>query len=99
MPENLALGPDQFRGSGPVALVAPRKPPRVESSRWSGQGGQATAEISRKGATVTLAIDRDPSFGNFVAARLDELYAAFLDQQASEPGLTSDEEKGPGRPR
>nr|WP_245291052.1 plasmid partitioning protein RepB [Methylobacterium aquaticum] len=79
-----------------AALVTPQKLSPAASKLWEGQGGQATAEISRKGATVTLAIDRDPSFGEFVAARLDELYAAFLDQQAS--GVRSTEDgKGPGR--
>ncbi|BCM87908.1 plasmid partitioning protein RepB [Methylobacterium indicum] len=79
-----------------AALVTPQKPSPASSKLWEGQGGQATAEISRKGATVTLAIDREPSFGEFVAARLDELYAAFLDQQAS-GARNTENEKGPGQ--
>lgn len=48
-----------------------------------GQGGQTTAQISRRGTNVTLAIDdRDPSIGDFGSARLNELYAAFLNQEA-----------------
>ncbi len=79
-----------------AALVTPQKPSPAASKLWEGQGGQATAEISRKGATVTLAINRDPSFGEFVAARLDELYATFLHQQASE-ARSSEDETAPGR--
>ncbi|QRE78214.1 plasmid partitioning protein RepB (plasmid) [Methylobacterium aquaticum] len=79
-----------------AALVTPQKPSPATSKLWEGQGGQATAEISRKGATVTLAINRDPSFGEFVAARLDELYATFLHQQASE-ARSSEDETAPGR--
>ncbi|WP_156312274.1 hypothetical protein [Methylobacterium platani] len=56
------------------------------------------AEISRKGATITLAIDRNSSFGGFVASRLDELHAAFLDQQASEIRINPEDEKDPGNP-
>ncbi|WP_430912194.1 plasmid partitioning protein RepB [Methylobacterium sp. sgz302541] len=67
-----------------AALAAPRDRSDPASTRWAGQGGQATAQISRKGTSVTLAIDRDPSFGDFVASRLDELYAAFLAQGASQ---------------
>ena len=81
-----------------AALVTPQKPSPATSKLWEGQGGQATAEISRKGATVVVAIDRDPSFGDFVVARLDELYAAFLHQKASQTGLTADDEMGAGNP-
>ncbi len=81
-----------------AALVTPQKPSPATSKLWEGQRGQATAEISRKGATVVVAIDRDPSFGDFVVARLDELYAAFLHQKASQTGLTADDEMGAGNP-
>ena len=61
-----------------AALAAPQGRYAPVSTNWAGQGGRATALISRKGTSVTLAIDRDPSFGDYVASRLDELYAAFL---------------------
>ncbi len=67
-----------------VALAAPKVRPDPASTRWAGQGGLATAQVVRRGTSVTLAIDRDPSFGDFVASRLDELYAAFLAQEGPE---------------
>lgn len=68
------------------ALAAPRDATSPAPTTWAEQGGRATAQISRKGTSVTLAIDRDPSFGDFVASQLDELYAAFLAQTSLENG-------------
>ncbi|WP_244538591.1 plasmid partitioning protein RepB C-terminal domain-containing protein [Methylobacterium sp. ap11] len=66
-----------------AALAAPQNRHASVSASWAGQGGRATAQISRKGTGVTLAIERDPSFGDYVASRLDELYAAFLAEDRS----------------
>jgi ParB family transcriptional regulator, chromosome partitioning protein len=66
-----------------AALAAPQNRHASVSTSWAGQGGRATAQISRKGTGVTLAIERDPSFGDYVASRLDELYAAFLAEDRS----------------
>ncbi|WP_264051542.1 plasmid partitioning protein RepB [Methylobacterium flocculans] len=69
------------------AAATPRTESDPRSTAWRGQGGNATARISRSGATVTLAINRDPAFGEFVASQLDELYASFRDRGAgSDPG-------------
>lgn len=65
------------------ALATPRDRANPAPTSWVGQGGRATAQISRKGTSVTLAIDRDPSFGDFVTSQLDDLYAAFLARDTS----------------
>ncbi|MFJ7440805.1 plasmid partitioning protein RepB [Methylorubrum thiocyanatum] len=75
------------------ALATPRDRTNPAPTSWVGQGGRATAQISRKGTSVTLAIDRDPSFGDFVTSQLDDLYAAFLARDTSRT-LREDEKGG-----
>lgn len=60
-----------------LAAVSQRTREQHRPTTWKGYGGPATARVSRAGKTVTLSIEREPQFGEFVAQRLDELYREF----------------------
>ena len=61
-----------------LAAAQSRQVARPKPTAWKGQGGHAMARIGRTATSVTVAIERDPAFGEFIAAQLDDLYASFL---------------------
>lgn len=75
-----------------LGAAAPRPAARERPTAWQSDGGVTRARISRAGSTVTLAIERDPAFGEFIASRLDDLYAAYRRDTDS-----SSASSGPGR--
>jgi ParB family chromosome partitioning protein len=70
-----------------LSAASPPSEPKVKPTSWTGERGRTSARISRSGTTVTLAIERDPAFGEFVAERLDELYAAFRGRECASPDI------------
>ena len=60
-----------------LAATAPRSSPAAKAQTWKSSSGSATAKISQDRSVVTVAIDRDPEFGKFVADNLDEFYRQF----------------------
>lgn len=63
-----------------AAASKPRNKPALES--WSTPDGLRAARIRRDETAFTLVIDQAvaPNFGNFLAARLDELFQEFQSQ-------------------
>jgi len=63
-----------------AAASQPRPKPAVES--WSTPAGLRAARIKKDEKAFTLVIDQTvaPNFGNFLAARLDELFQEFQSQ-------------------
>lgn len=63
-----------------AAASKPRPKPALES--WSTSDGLRVARIRRDETAFTLVIDQAvaPNFGNFLAARLDELFQEFQSQ-------------------
>lgn len=90
---NLAGLDTDSRFARVLSAVTPKLLARPTPIAWKGEGGRATAKVSRTATTVTLAIDREPEFGEFVAERLDELYHAFR-TRAQAPGGDDQRSRG-----
>jgi ParB family chromosome partitioning protein len=59
--------------------LAPKKAKRSATTHWRNPEGKKVAAIERAGQRVTIMIDQKhaPEFGEFLVARLPEIYAAF----------------------
>jgi ParB family chromosome partitioning protein len=60
--------------------LAPKKPRKTaRTTHWKDSGGRRVAAIERAGQRMTIVIDQKhaPEFGEFLVARLPEIYAAF----------------------
>ncbi|MBF9235696.1 plasmid partitioning protein RepB [Microvirga alba] len=66
-----------------LAATKEKRVERPKATTWKSSGGHATAKIVRSGKLMTLAIDREPEFAEFVASQLDDLYSTFLSREKS----------------
>ncbi len=81
-----------FEAVKPVPPPAPPVAPAVSPAAVRGtEDGRSLARIERTPTSVGLIIDETlhPAFGDFLVARLPELFAAFQREQAREPDASA----------
>jgi ParB family transcriptional regulator, chromosome partitioning protein len=65
------------------AALAPRKARSPRPSMWTGDDGKKVARIERQSDRVTVSVDDKiaPRFGDYLIAKLPDLYRAFREER------------------
>jgi plasmid partitioning protein RepB len=85
-----AMESDKFRAANSddrfallFAALAPRKARSPRPSMWTGDDGKKVARIERQSDRVTVSVDDKiaPRFGDYLIAKLPDLYRAFREER------------------